>query len=106
MSTEKIKGMETKGEGFIVSWTNLKKCGYIKCNGRKFLINDKNFGYDEIEKIELLEALKGKNRYLKVEFIIVTITKRNTFLKKIRLKKIKSKDDLYFEEIFLGEKSS
>ncbi|MCS5420641.1 hypothetical protein, partial [Psychrilyobacter sp. S5] len=92
MSTEKIKGMETKGEGFIVSWTNLKKCGYIKCNGRKFLINDKNFGYDEIEKIELLEALKGKNRYLKVEFIIVTITKRNTFLKKIRLKKIKSKD--------------
>lgn len=106
MSTEKIKGLETKGEGFIVSWTNLKKCGHIKCNERIFLINDKNFGYDEIEKIELLEALKGENRYLKVEFIIVTITKRNTFLKKIRLKKIKSKDDLYFEEIFLEKKLS
>jgi len=106
MSKEKIKGIETKGEGFIVSWTNLKKCGYIKCNGRKILINDKNFGYNEVEKIELLEALKGKDRYLKVEFIIVEITKRNTFLKKIRLKKVKSKDDLYFEEMFLGEKSS
>ena len=80
MSKEKIKGLETKGEGFIVSWTNLKKCGRIKYNGRIFLINDKNFGYNEMEKIELLEALKGKNRYLKVEFIIITITKRNTFL--------------------------
>lgn len=35
MSKEKIKGLETKGEGFIISWTNLKKCGYIKYNGKK-----------------------------------------------------------------------